>query len=66
MKDAKYYMEHVNTDEYKQWEASRATGFKPASLNIIEPLAVSGHELAVEVMKKLNPDWQPPKKSRGE
>lgn len=66
MKDAKYYMEHVNTEEYKQWEDSRATGFKPASLDIIEPLAVSGHQLAVKVMKQLNPDWQPPKKSEDE
>jgi len=34
--------------------------FKPARLNIIEPLANKGHPKAMEVMKLLNPDWEPP------
>lgn len=61
MTDLQHYLKVIESEEYKQWEATRATGFKPASLNILEPLAVSGHGFAVKVMKALNPDWQPPK-----
>ena len=64
MTDLKHYLEVIKSDEYKQWEDSRLARFKPASLNILEPLAVSGHGFAVKVMKALNPDWQPPKEDK--
>jgi hypothetical protein len=64
MTDLRHYLKEIETKEYKQWEATRATSFKPGSLDILEPLAVSGNPKAIEVMKSLNPDWQPPKESK--
>jgi hypothetical protein len=64
MTDLKHYLKQIETEKYKRWEATRATSFKPKSLNILETFAISGHPKAVEVMKLLNPDWQPPKESK--